>query len=75
MSEKLSDFDVTGAVRLAASDAKLIAPTNEVAEVLKAKHPAAPTDRPPAPHLVRYRCQVLKSEQRYNPSLWVHLEA
>ena len=51
VSEKLSDYDVTGAVRITASNAKLIPPTNDVAELLRAKHPPAQPDRQLAPHL------------------------
>ena len=45
VSEKLADYNVSGAVRLAASDAKaVVAPSPAVIESLKNKHPPAPAD-------------------------------
>ena len=51
VSENLCDYDITGAVRLAASDDKGLCPSPDIAEILRGKHPGAPDDLRPPPHV------------------------
>ena len=50
VSEKISDYDITGAVRLAASDNAVLSPSAEIASILRTKHPSAPVNLAEPPH-------------------------